>query len=202
MSNIRTLPLIPLPHPTVLLPGVVTRIPLQNRADIAAILANIYSKASTPRPEASSVTVGCVPLNSPYLSPDGKQLIENGDAKDDKRAAGQTDPALAGKADLFMYGTMARVTGVQGKRPGELNLMVEGINRFKIEKIVRERPYFEAKVALHEDEAVSEANADVVEMFAQLKQLSRELIALVRLSALLPRGPSMSLSPILARRLE
>lgn len=201
-SSIRTLALIPLPHSTVLLPGVVTRIPLQNRADIAAILANIYSKAATPRPEASSVTVGCVPLNSPYLSPDGKQLIENGDGKDDKSAAGQTDPALASKADLFMYGTMARVTGVQGKRPGELSLMVEGISRFKVEKLVRERPYFEAKVALHEDEAVSEANADVVEMFAQLKQLSRELIALVRLSALLPRGPSMSLSPILARRLE
>lgn len=143
-----------------------------------------------------------MPLNSPYLSPDGKQLIENGDDKDNKSAAGQTDPALAGKPDLFMYGTMARVTGVQGKRPGELSLMVEGISRFRIEKFVRERPYFEAKVALHEDEAVSEANADVVEMFAQLKQLSRELIALVRLSALLPRGPSMSLSPILARRLE
>jgi ATP-dependent Lon protease len=202
MSNIRTLPLIPLPHSIVLLPGVVTRIPLQNRADIAAILANIYSKASTPRPEASSVTAGCVPLNSPYLSPDGKQLIENGDAKDNKSAAGQTDPSLASKADLFMYGTMARVTGVQGKRPGELSLMVEGVSRFKIEKFVRERPYFEAKIALHEDEAVSEANAVVVEMFAQLKQLSRELIALVRLSALLPRGPSMSLSPILARRLE
>jgi ATP-dependent Lon protease len=204
-SSIRTLPLIPLPYSTVLLPGVVTRIPLQNRADIAAILANIYSKASTPRPEASSVTVGCVPLNSPYLSPDGKQLIENGDAKgkDNKSAVlEQRDPSLAGKADLFMYGTMARVTGVQGKRPGELSLMVEGIGRFKIERFVRERPYFEAKIALHEDEAVSETNADVVEMFAQLKQLSRELIALVRLSALLPRGPSMSLSPILARRLE
>ncbi|KAL1583419.1 hypothetical protein WHR41_07607 [Cladosporium halotolerans] len=200
--NTRTLPLVPLPHSIVLLPGVVTRIPLQNRADIAAILANIYSKASTPRPEASSVTVGCVPLNSPYLSPDGKQLIESGEAKDKNDAAGQKDPALARKTDLFMYGTMARVTGVQGKRPGELNLMVEGVSRFKVEKMTRERPYFEAKVALHEDEAISDTNADAVEMFAQLKQLSRELIALVRLSALLPRGPSMSLSPILARRLE
>lgn len=200
--NTRTLPLVPLPHSIVLLPGVVTRIPLQNRADIAAILANIYSKASTPRPEASSVTVGCVPLNSPYLSPDGKQLIESGEAKDKNDAAGQKDPALARKTDLFRYGTMARVTGVQGKRPGELNLMVEGVSRFKVEKMTRERPYFEAKVALHEDEAISDTNADAVEMFAQLKQLSRELIALVRLSALLPRGPSMSLSPILARRLE
>lgn len=198
----RTLPLVPLPHSTVLLPGVVARIPLQNRADVAAILAHIYSKASTPRPESNSVTVGCVPLNSPYLSPDGKQLIEYGDAKDNRTAAGQTDPGLARKPDLFMYGTMARVTGVQGKRPGELNLMVEGVCRFKIGKMVKERPYFEAQVVLHEDEAVSESNVDIVEMFAQLKQLSRELIALVRLSALLPRGPSMSLSPILARRLE
>ena len=98
-STSRTLPLVPLPHGTVLLPGVVTRVPLQNRADIAAILANIYSKASTPRPEASSVTVGCVPLNSPYLSPDGKQLIDDGKNKDKRDAAVQTDPSMARKPD-------------------------------------------------------------------------------------------------------
>lgn len=201
-STSRTLPLVPLPHGTVLLPGVVTRVPLQNRADIAAILANIYSKASTPRPEASSVTVGCVPLNSPYLSPDGKQLIDDGKNKDKRDAAVQTDPSMARKPDLFRYGAMAKVNGVQGRRAGELTLIVEGSSRFKIEKIVQERPYFEAKVTTYQDEAVAETDAEAVELFAQLKQLSRELIALVRLSALLPRGPSLSLSPILARRLE
>ncbi|KAK5130232.1 hypothetical protein LTR08_002278 [Meristemomyces frigidus] len=192
----RTLPLIPLPRNLVLLPGVTTRIPLVNRPDVAAILAYVYSKASTPRPEPSSVTVGCVPLNSAYLSADGKQLLEDGDP-DRKVATAQTDPAQARRADLFNYGTMAKVTGVQG-----LALVVEGVSRFKIDKMTRERPYFEARVSLHEGDAVSADDAAIGERFAQLKQLSRELIALIRLSALLPRGPSISLSPILARRLE
>lgn len=40
-------------------------------------------------------------------------------------------------------------------------------------------------------------------LFAHLKQLSRELLTLLRLSSLLPRGSgSAGLSPILARRLE
>jgi ATP-dependent Lon protease len=40
-------------------------------------------------------------------------------------------------------------------------------------------------------------------LFAHLKQLSRELLTLLRLTSLLPRGPGSSgLSPILARRLE
>lgn len=197
----RHLPLVPLPHSLVLLPGVTTRVPLQNRADVAAILAHIYSKASTPRPEASSVTVGCVPLNSQYLSPDGKRLIESGE-KDKNKPVVEFDPAQARKPDLFHYGTMARVTGVQGRRPGELMLVVEGVQRFKVEKITRERPYFEAQVQLHPEERVKEDDERINTLFANMKQLSKELIALIRLSALLPRGPQMSLSPILARRLE
>ncbi|KXL46450.1 MAG: hypothetical protein FE78DRAFT_89413 [Acidomyces sp. 'richmondensis'] len=199
-TKTRTLALVPLPTQVVLLPGVTTRIPLQNRADVAAILAHIYSRASTPQPEPNNVTVGCVPLNSPYLSSDGKQLIEDG--AENKLVSAQVDPAQARKPDLFLYGTVARVTGVQGRRAGELMLVVEGMQRFKTDKILRERPYFEAKVTLHEDAAVREDDEQTVELFARLKQLSRELIALVRLSALLPRGPTMSLSPILARRLE
>ncbi|KAK3721288.1 hypothetical protein LTR37_003163 [Vermiconidia calcicola] len=204
-TKTRTLPLVPLPQNVVLLPGITARVPLQNRADVAAILARIYSKASTPRPQASSVTVGCVPLNSPYLSPDGKRLIEDAEAKDKQQgaAAVQTDPGAARKPDLYRYGTMARVTGVQGRTPGELTLVVEGMSRFKVEKITSERPYFEARVALHQDAPMpEEADPKLGALFAQLKQLSRELIALIRLSALLPRGPSISLSPILARRLE
>ena len=145
--------------------------------------------------------MGCVPLNSPYLSPDGKRLIENDD-KEKKGATIETDPSQARKPDLYQYGTMARVTGVQGRRPEELTLVVEGISRFKWEKIIRERPYFEARVVLQEDAPVSEQDEKISALFEQLKQLSRELIALIRLSALLPRGPSMTLSPILARRLE
>ena len=204
----RTLPLLPLPPSLVLFPGVTARIPLQNRPDIAAILANIYSKAATPRPEVNSVTVGCVPLNSPFLSPDGRQLIEDAtDASPTKKGPAvetvQLDPSQARKQDLFNYGTMARVTGVQaGSKQSELTLVVEGVARFHVEKILSTRPYFEARVTLHTEAVSVSEDAETLALFAQLKQLSREFIALIRLSALLPRGPSMSLSPILARRLE
>ena len=199
----RTLPLLPLPHNVVLLPGISVRIPLANRADIAAILAHIYSKASTPRPEPNSVTIGCVPVNSPYLSPDGQRMIEDADASKNEKPVAPIDPAYARKPDLFKYGTLARVTGVQGRTPAELTLIVEGVSRFRVEKFTKERPYFEARVAIHEDERVLVDDARVVELFEQLRQLSRELIALVRLSALLPRGPSsISLNPLVLRRLE
>ena len=42
----------------------------------------------------------------------------------------------------------------------------------------------------------------VQQKFTELKQLSKELLALMRLSSILPRMPSPSISPILARRLE
>lgn len=50
--------------------------------------------------------------------------------------------------------------------------------------------------------AVDIGNADLLNQFNLLKQLSRELLALVRLSAILPRTPQVTLSPIVARRLE
>lgn len=50
--------------------------------------------------------------------------------------------------------------------------------------------------------AVDVANPEFLEQFNLLKQLSRELLALVRLSSILPRTPTVSLSPIVARRLE
>jgi len=46
------------------------------------------------------------------------------------------------------------------------------------------------------------SNPELLEQFNLLKQLSRELLALVRLSSLLPRTPNVALSPIVARRLE
>ncbi|KAK5277801.1 hypothetical protein LTR16_009332, partial [Cryomyces antarcticus] len=55
---------------------------------------------------------------------------------------------------------------------------------------------------MHDEEVVDVTDAATLALFADLKRLSRELVALVRLSSLLPRGPAMALSPILARRLE
>ncbi|KAF2240138.1 ATP-dependent protease La [Viridothelium virens] len=195
----QVLPIVALPRDTVLLPGVTLRIPIANRADVAAVLANIYSRASSPRLEQTPVTIGFVPLVSPYLSQDGKRLIEG---KGGKRGHLEVDPARATGKDLFAYGTFGRVSGVQGRRPGELALVVEGQNRFKLEEITKERPFLEARVTRHEDSAIDASDEAIQPLFSELKQLSRELLALVRLSSILPRGPATTLSPILARRLE
>ncbi|KAK4983743.1 hypothetical protein LTR28_002438, partial [Elasticomyces elasticus] len=155
----RVLPLVPLARGSVLLPGVTLRIPVQNRSDIAALLAHIYSRASTPVPDANTVTVGCVPLNSPFLGRDGQKLIgeDNGDRRavggaGRKQGAYATDPVLAAQDDLFSYGVLAKVSGVQGRGQGQLSLIVEGVSRFKIEKVLQERPYFEARVVVLEEE--------------------------------------------------
>ncbi|THX36513.1 putative ATP-dependent protease La [Aureobasidium pullulans] len=196
-----TLPIIPLAEGSVLLPGLTLRIPLQGRGDIAAILANIYSKAATPNPDHTAISVGCLPVNSPYLSPDGQKLIDDGKDNNRRPIAG-INPAEATRDQLFSVGTLAKVSGVQGKRRGELNLVVEGVSRFQVNSFVKDRSYFEADVTIHTDEVVNEADKEIQALFAELKQLSRELLALIRLSSLLPRAPPTSLSPLLARRLE
>ncbi|KAK6000374.1 hypothetical protein QM012_003620 [Aureobasidium pullulans] len=195
------LPIIPLAEGSVLLPGLTLRIPLQGRGDIAAILANIYSKAATPTPDHTSITVGCLPVNSPYLSSDGQKLLDDGNDSNRRPIAG-INPAQATRDQLFSVGTLAKVSGVQGKRRGELALVVEGVSRFQVNSFVKDRPYFEAEVTIHTDEHVDESDKEVQALFAELKQLSRELLALIRLSSLLPRAPPTTLSPLLARRLE
>ncbi|KAF2203184.1 ATP-dependent protease-like protein La [Delitschia confertaspora ATCC 74209] len=203
-KSTKVLPVIPLPTPLALLPGTTLRIPITNRADIAAILAKIYSVSATARPDAA-ITVACVPLCHPQLSKDGRLLIEEGANKKGKKDAGagnaEVDPVNATEADLFGYGCVAKVSGVQGRRQGELGLVVEGLERVRVESVIQERPYFEAVIGgLVED--VDTADREVAEQFQLLKQLSRELLALVRLSTILPGSNTVTLSPIVARRLE
>ena len=119
--------------------------PLSARPDLAALLAYIYSKASTPQAKDSSVILGCVPLNSPYLSPDGKRLLTDQEGKAE-HVDYETDAARARKEDLYGWGCIGKVSGVQGRRQGELSLVVEGLRRFEVLGIARERPYFEAWV--------------------------------------------------------
>jgi ATP-dependent Lon protease len=193
------LPIVLLPKDQVLLPGVSLRINVANRADLAALLAHIYSTASTPRGE-SVISIGCVPLKSAFLSSDGKRLIDDGHDKGKERP--EIHPVAAKKDDLFGYGVVAKVSGVQGRNRNDLSLVVEGTSRFKIDKVTQERPYFEATVIPHQDADVNPGDIATQSLFADLKQLSREFLALIRLSSLLPRPPPMTLTPLIARRLE
>ncbi|KAF2799873.1 ATP-dependent protease-like protein La [Melanomma pulvis-pyrius CBS 109.77] len=197
----KVLPLIPLAPPFAVLPGTTLKIPMSNRADVAAILAKIYSISPTAKPDAA-ITVACVPLCSEKLSGrDGKLLIQDGtQSGSGDKAQFESDPVMATKKDLFGYACIAKVSGVQGRRY-ELNLVVEGLERVEVVEVVQERPYFEG-VLQSVDEVAHVDSTDFIEQFSLLKQLSRELLALVRLSSILPRAPTVSLSPIVARRLE
>lgn len=196
-----TIPLIPLPQGSVLLPGVTLRIPIAARPDIPILLQSAFSQAASSR-NGSSLTVGCVPLRSPYLSRDGQQLLQS--KRDDKRQEQdslEVDPSQASKDDIFRYGTVAKLIGVQGRSNSEPSLLVEGIQRFRINHISKRRKYLQAEATLYDEDVPDEQDMELRANFDQLKQLSRELIALLRLTSLF-RASSFSLSPLVARRFE
>jgi ATP-dependent Lon protease len=139
----KVLPLIPVAPPLAVLPGTTLKVPITNRSDVAAILAKIYSISPTAKPDAA-ITVACVPLNSNQLAKDGKLLIEEG--KKGNKTVFESDPVNATKKDIFGYGCVAKVSGVQGRRQGELSLVVEGLERVEVVNVVQERPYFEGEL--------------------------------------------------------
>ncbi|PQE26148.1 lon protease 2 protein [Rutstroemia sp. NJR-2017a BBW] len=201
-----TLPIIPLAQGTVLLPGIVLRIPVTgNRSDIPALLSGVYSKAATTTPiqRLDNVNIACVPLNSPFLTPDGQKMIEGAKQSPEPTERPDNEQSSVSKEELFGYGVAAKISGVEGTtgRSGEFALLVEGVARIKIGNITKEKPYLEGEVTYLSDEDVSADDVEVQGLFIHLKQLSRELLTLLRLSSLLPRA-SGGLSPILARRLE
>ena len=145
-------PLIPLARDSVPFPGVSLRIPLSDRPDIPALLTSLFSRHTKPKQNNPPILVGCIPLCSPYLSNDGQWLL--GDAnKDRSRSMDEEpiDPAAAQEGDLFGYGTVAKVIGVQGKAQSEPYLLVEGAKRFSINKIIRHKPFLEAEVHLYDE---------------------------------------------------
>ena len=149
----KLLPIIPLARDSVLLPGVTLRIPIHNRSDIPALLSSIYNRAATPRPDTSSISVGCVPLCSPLLSPEGQNLLEDAEIRVRKTAEHlATNPGKAAEKDLYAYGVVAKISGVQGRRPGDLALIVEGLKRFRIERYTQFSPYLEAEVVYLDEE--------------------------------------------------
>ncbi|KZL71588.1 ATP-dependent protease La (lon protease 2) [Colletotrichum tofieldiae] len=203
-SPTTTLPVIPLARGTILLPGVAQRIPVTAaRPDIPALLANVYTRAASaaPNERIDAVPIACVPVSSPFVGPNGQLLIQDADQMDESLIK-EVDPGTARKADLFNYGVAARITGIEGRGTAEFALRVEGIARIRVEKVTQERPHFEAKVKYFYDEVATDAQMQ--ELFSLLKLRSRELVTILRISALLPRSPESpgGLSPLLTRRLE
>lgn len=141
-----------------------------------------------------------MPLRSTYLSPEGKELLDSKDKESASEAdADEIDPGKAKKDDLFRYGTLAKIVGVQGTN--EPYVQVEGVQRFRIDKITHERPYFEAEVTFYEDEVPDLQDVELRKSFSLLKQRSRELLTVLRLASFFRPGAT-TFSPLLMRRFE
>lgn len=169
-----SLPMIPLAKDTVLLPGIVLRIPVSaNRSDIPALLSNIYSKAAmrTPSQRLDNVNVACVPLTSHYLNNHGQRMIAEDDQSPRPKERMDINPASATREDIFGYGVAAKISGAEGKGTGEFALLVEGIARIKIERITQERPFFEADVTYIYDDGET-ASSICLMIYPNFLQLS------------------------------
>ncbi|KAK5100934.1 hypothetical protein LTR70_001028 [Exophiala xenobiotica] len=194
-----TISLIPLPKDAVLYPGTSIRISA-NRPDIPVILSTALSRGSRSRSAIANLPIGCVPLRSSYLSPDGQELLDSKKRESaEDRAQDDVDAGKAKKDDLFQFGTLAKIVGVQGQN--EPYIQVEGVQRFRIDKVIHERPYFEAEVTFYEDEVPDLKDTDLRKSFSLLKQKSRELLTVLRLASFFRPGAS-TFSPLLIRRFE
>ncbi|KAL2821633.1 Lon protease C-terminal proteolytic domain-containing protein [Aspergillus granulosus] len=197
------LALVPLPKGAILLPGATLRIPVSNRPDLANLLSSLLDRTQANKRDANSITFGCVPLCSPFLSKDGQHVIDDGAVDDDRREEYEAiDAGQARKEDLYRYGTLGKVIGVQRRAYSEPHLLVQGVQRLTVRRVIKERPYFEAECILHDEKEPSPADTELVEMFQQLRQLSRELLTLLRYTSLMPASGGPRLSPIIARRFE
>ncbi|OTA00490.1 ATP-dependent protease La, putative [Trichoderma parareesei] len=202
-SQSATLPLIPLPRGTVLLPGLAYRITVNSsRPDIPALLAHVYELAASKGPDGriDTIPIACVPVSSPLVGPDGQLLITNGEDIDSSRIDA-VNPGTAKKDDLFGFGVAAKIVGIDGRGSGEFALRVEGSSRVRVDSVTRERPFFEATVSYYEDE-IDVTDKQLQDLFSLLKLRSRELVTILRISSLLPRTGGPSLSPAVTKRLE
>lgn len=155
-SHSATIPIIPLPHGIVLLPGTIQRIPVSpSRPDIPALLSTVFTRAaaSGSNGRIETVPIACVPQArlSPLMGPNGQLLIENGE-RDYSKVAQDDSGRKISKSDLFSCGVAAKITGVEGRGTGDFSLIVEGVTRVKVEKIYQTQPYFEGKVTYLKDQ--------------------------------------------------
>jgi len=151
-ASTATIPILPLGKGVLLPAAVPLRIPISNRADVPALFSSAFPRSVLTRSGSTTLTLGCVPLNSPYLSHDGQQLLENRRSENGRRQErSDINPSKATKDDLFSYGTLAKIVNVQGQPGQDPYIVVEGIQRFRINQVSQERPYFEAEVVFYDD---------------------------------------------------
>lgn len=201
------------------------RIFISDRRDITSLLNKLSD--NTPTLDATNVAIGVIPLRPPLEDPTrvvheegdevekGSQSSGTDSTKSISAAALNIDPSSATVGELFTHGAVARIVGLEGGRAaaadspdddsaaagasaGAMAIVVEGVSRFAVKQFRQRTPWIEADVQHFVDEPIAADDEHSIELFLQVKALSRELVALLRTNG--ARG--VGLPPIVARRLE
>jgi len=197
------------------------RVFISDRRDITALLNKLSDNSKTL--DTSNVAIGVIPLRLPHGLEDVSRVVhEEGDevekgsqcsgtdsTKSMSVSALNVDPSSATVDELFTHGTVARIVGLEGSshchsvdevRSSSYNMaiVVEGVSRFAVKQFRQRTPWIEADVEHFVDDPIAPNDEYTVQHFLRLKELSRELISLLRSN----KTCGIGLPPIIARRLE
>ncbi len=106
----------------------------------------------------------------------------------------QKDPEIEDPAeeDLYRVGTLARILKIQKTGRNTYSLMVQGVKRIRLEKIVSDEPYWIAEVT-EVDEEYDKNDLEIQALDQTLRKVAREVM---KLTPELPRGAEKMLSDI------
>ncbi|KAK9245740.1 Lon protease C-terminal proteolytic domain-containing protein [Lipomyces tetrasporus] len=208
-----SLPLFFLPHNTVLLPGVVLALSI-SRPDNAALVAKLYKAANAGGGDRINGLVGCVTWRSATDLPDDSvkvATIEDGRVENDKPSSSSALVKVRSRDDrlFYEYGCMARILRLDRTVTGGFQVVLEGVSRFQVAKVTQRTPYYVADVEYFKESTLDSSDIPTYTVVAQLKRLSRELIAALKSSssssAITPvpsGGPQLTSNAGALRRLE
>ena len=108
------------------------------------------------------------------------QLIEDAEKGDkiigvvaQKNSATQ----LPGKNDIYKTGTVARIQRIIKMPDGNLTVILQGIKRFQIEKVLQEEPYIKAEISTLPD-AQPDNTKEIQALIDSIKELAKQVIKL------------------------
>ena len=100
-------------------------------------------------------------------------------------AVSQTDSKIEEpeETDLFKIGTLARILKIFEMPDGGITVLLQGLQRFKIVKMVQTIPYFAAKVKMLYDEVPAQPDGDYDAIIGSIKDL---IAGIIKFSPQLP----------------
>lgn len=166
-----SLPLLVLPHGSVLLPGSVMRIGV-SRKDTASLLSRIYRQGREGSLDVTTAALGCVAW------------------KEEKPS---TEVINDCSSNLFEVGILAKVVRLERRLVEGFVVVVEGVSRFRIDRVTQTSPYMEAIVFHFPQEQVRRTHIQAYDLFVQMKSASKDLVKLLK---------SLQLPGLVLRHLE